>query len=1078
MHHKTRSFVEGILVRLLPLIPVIQFRAITERVIRATCTICTTGLGEDYKDFLSQTATKPGPLEEYTKKVGIEEITREDMLGDPVALKRKLANVCEVGVEPVVTNELVVNLERFRSKENLFFQSTLNWLECFNCLCTCSDKKARKSIQSVLETHSKLVKSHKKYSNSKNTKGKFETFCQEAFTFPCSISSDSTDTTTPLPVPQPNALTPVESIPLPSIISGSTETLSTETSNTGNPGESIPQGPMVSGKSSQLIGLELRLVKGRLQELEKENDEMKLKLSTVTEGKKRALTELLQTQEEIKKKETELFQCKLDIVATRNDARVHSVECSRLNLELSTVQQSAYYKRMKRKEDLFEKYESFFYTHNGGCLDEIDELKHKIKNLQSQISKSKTVIEEMRKTKEENKEQIMKLKEECNHYVLHLEDLESCNLQTLTTKSGGRFTDDIVKCVIQLIGEVGIAACRCSKTIQCVSQCLFHVALEEKDLPSDRSNMRFADRGNVLSEMHLAETILDSNGFDLHTDGTSRDHRTYVGNQATMSTGRVMSFGYSMVATEDTETLLDVATRLLMELSDIYTADDGDPDEKYKELLRKLIGLMSDRASVMKSFNNAMNEKRCEILGLGQDDVQLQYLYCSAHFLLGLSSEAEKALKALQKPLGKLGRDTKASFKTFSGAGESVVARLIRTGCDVLGPRGDEKNGCREAWEAYCSLKGVKSVIKSFRGNRFNNFFQAASALHYHRTSIIDFFSNYRATPNLKLQSVLADCESNTIDDLLSAVGIVYHVVAGPYWKLITSDVKYLDLFHYIVPMREKFVQYAADSSSLVNNGALNSIILNFAIDGGDQSTKLKEVSDKKLVQEALQSIFSGFLAVTDRQLGDFLVGGRYHNVQDQELYNRMKHSQLTNLTGEANLADLDFSMFTKRNASLHHRSMTNMMKRNKPITTWFSLKSKSEQSLLLSLSVKKAKSLREKHRKDEIDVEKKHQERILRVKTTLEEKRAKSIKRKSLLSENVKAQGGPCLHKKDVTVLISKFQTDTAKKKALSNEIQYQKVVIGSKSKLLVSTKLPWKTIGENLKTFLGNLHNENKGK
>ena len=117
---------------------------------------------------------------------------------------------------------------------------------------------------------------------------------------------------------------------------------------------------MVSGKPSQLLGLELRLVKGRLQELEKENDEMKLKLSTVTEGKKKALTELLQTQEEMKKKETELCECKLDLVATRNDARVHSVECSRLNSELSTVQRSADYKRMKRK--IYLKNMNHFFT--------------------------------------------------------------------------------------------------------------------------------------------------------------------------------------------------------------------------------------------------------------------------------------------------------------------------------------------------------------------------------------------------------------------------------------------------------------------------------------------------------------------------------------------------------------------------------------------------------------------------------------------------------------------------------------------------------------------------------------------
>ena len=105
-------------------------------------------------------------------------------------------------------------------------------------------------------------------------------------------------------------------------------------------------------------------------------------------------------------------------------------------------------------------------------------------------------------------------------------------------------------------------------------------------------------------------------------------------------------------------------------------------------MLRNMIGL--------KSFNTALNQKRSKILGLDDDSMQLQYLFCSAHFLLGLSSEAEKAIKELQKPLGKLRRDALTTFKPFTGAVESVVTRIIRTGCDVLGPRGDEKNGCRE----------------------------------------------------------------------------------------------------------------------------------------------------------------------------------------------------------------------------------------------------------------------------------------------------------------------------------------------------------------------------------------------
>jgi hypothetical protein len=246
----------------------------------------------------------------------------------------------------------------------------------------------------------------------------------------------------------------------------------------------------------------------------------------------------------------------------------------------------------------------------------------KIRSLQSQLSKYKTSVEGLRTGSQEDKQKIKLLKEECDKYAIQIEDIEP---MTLVTKDGNQFNDAVVRCVIQLIGEEGTPACRCSQVIKCVSECLFNFTLDDRHLSSNRLNMRFADRGNVLSKMHLAETILEADGFVLHTDGTSRSDRCYVGKQATISTGQVMSFGYIMVVTEDTETLLDLATRLLMELSDVYTADDGDQQLTYKNFLRKMISLMSDRASVMKSFNTAMNRNRNE-LGLG-DDEQLQYLY-------------------------------------------------------------------------------------------------------------------------------------------------------------------------------------------------------------------------------------------------------------------------------------------------------------------------------------------------------------------------------------------------------------------------------------------------------------------
>ena len=83
------------------------------------------------------------------------------------------------------------------------------------------------------------------------------------------------------------------------------------------------------------------------------------------------------------------------------------------------------------------------------------------------------------------------------------------------------------------------------------------------------------------------------------TDATTCDHRKYVGTQVTLSSGNVLSIGYSMVMTEDTQTLLDAAIAVLQELADVYAADTG--DEHFKRTLYKHNGLMSDRASVSTS---------------------------------------------------------------------------------------------------------------------------------------------------------------------------------------------------------------------------------------------------------------------------------------------------------------------------------------------------------------------------------------------------------------------------------------------------------------------------------------------
>ena len=123
--------------------------------------------------------------------------------------------------------------------------------------------------------------------------------------------------------------------------------------------------------------------------------------------------------------------------------------------------------------------------------------------------------------------------------------------------------------------------------------------------------------------------LLETSYSDLHSDGTSRDHRKYVGHQVTTDSGKSLSCGFIPVCQENTATLVDIAYGLLQELADVY--DTEKVDEVFKGMLKNLSGLMSDRASVMKSFDKAFSEKRKDLLETEED---MEFLHCNAHFLL------------------------------------------------------------------------------------------------------------------------------------------------------------------------------------------------------------------------------------------------------------------------------------------------------------------------------------------------------------------------------------------------------------------------------------------------------------
>ena len=438
----------------------------------------------------------------------------------------------------------------------------------------------------------------------------------------------------------------------------------------------------------------------------------------------------------------------------------------------------------------------------------VDRLQQKYRSALQQkmkVTKSKSYVEKKLETTvkraDEYKKERATLRVENKNLQNRITELEAMleerRVIRLKHPETGYFTNDAKMCIMELVGQHEIAAGRCGEVIHSVCRNVLSASIPEDDLPSERSVGRFVDMGQVLGKIQVASALTNSERFDLHTDATSRVGNKYVGQQVTTDSGQNLSCGYTVVATENADCLVSLATDLLEELAVIYEDDDTKRQEKFMEFLQKLSGLMSDRAAVMKCFNERLSTLRKDLL---QTDEDLDFLYCNAHVLLGFSSAVVKVLRDMDSDVN-TGRDLSAKFAGSSR--EHPVSRYVREACSCLGPRGDERYGCRESWLAFCLMIQRHSKITSFKANRFNNLFEASAALHFHQSEITTFFDTCMTDLNWKQEGLLLDSQSNVIDNHLVAMGLVFFRFTGPYWRLLGTPLHHLDFYTHVKTMKE-----------------------------------------------------------------------------------------------------------------------------------------------------------------------------------------------------------------------------------------------------------------------------------
>ena len=149
--------------------------------------------------------------------------------------------------------------------------------------------------------------------------------------------------------------------------------------------------------------------------------------------------------------------------------------------------------------------------------------------------KTKSAGKYIAKNKELNKQILTmkaKKKEAQNSFNILMLELEEKHTQNFVTRvDGHKFTSDVEKCVMELVGECDVPTSKCGQIIQTVSKLHKVYDLSLKDLPCSNTAVNMMDRACVLSTYQITEQMMSASAWNMHCDGTSRDHKKILGHQ-------------------------------------------------------------------------------------------------------------------------------------------------------------------------------------------------------------------------------------------------------------------------------------------------------------------------------------------------------------------------------------------------------------------------------------------------------------------------------------------------------------------------------------------------------------------
>ena len=293
--------------------------------------------------------------------------------------------------------------------------------------------------------------------------------------------------------------------------------------------------------------------------------------------------------------------------------------------------------------------------------------------------------------------------------------------------------------------------------------------------------------------------------------------------------------------------------------------------------------------------------------------------------------------------------DAKQTNMPYTHRGESMTQALLRALDRVMHC---SASGLSKEMPHYLQSKGLSGAYPRWVGNRFNIFFVNAGLLFMYKEHILEFFRKYIQPRNGLHRAVQNALRVEPLIPILRSLGLLDKYFTGPWmrWQGDTHNIlQTSEVFtHAISELR------SADCRTMIHGFQVSAFRTEVTTD-----EKYRKLCEANSTDEKTATIFRALIDVAikvmERQLKDYLPGGKYHD-PSPSLQAEAASCSSNNISGERVFAMWDARKQQAKTASTTKVSSKTTFKANKVRESFLAGKSKEQKAQIINVATKQAR--------------------------------------------------------------------------------------------------------------------------